>query len=250
MTGTTPRRRGLIAAVALLLAASAGAAAGLAPHHAEATTAAPAVTTTATSAAAPAAVRAPQASAARKYVYLTFDDGPHPKYTTQIMAVLAKYGARATFFQLGRNVRSYGYYSYLAHRRGHSVQNHTWSHPDLTKVSWNTFAREVVETDRFIYARTHVKPRCLRPPYGAANSLTHKRAVALGKSMKLWTIDTLDWQRPGWQKIASRALSNVRSGSVILMHDGGGDRSQTVTATSYIVKTLKARGYSFYTTCQ
>jgi peptidoglycan/xylan/chitin deacetylase (PgdA/CDA1 family) len=250
MTGTTRRHRGLVTAAALLLAASAGATAGLAPHRAAATTAAPAVATGTTAASAPAAATAPQTASGGRYVYLTFDDGPHPKYTTQIMAVLARYGARATFFQIGRNVRSYGYYTYLAHRRGHSVQNHTWSHPDLTKVSWSTFAREVVETDRFIYARTHVKPRCLRPPYGAANRLTYQRAAALGKTIKLWSIDTRDWQRPGWTAIAHRALSNVRSGSVILMHDGGGDRSQTVTATSYIVRTLKARGYAFYTLCR
>jgi peptidoglycan/xylan/chitin deacetylase (PgdA/CDA1 family) len=183
----------------------------------------------------------------RPVVYLTFDDGPNPTYTPQILAVLSRYGAHATFFQIGQQVRDHGALTRAVRARGHSVQNHTWSHPDLTKVSWPRFVAEVVNTDRAIYAQLRYKPRCLRPPYGARNRLTATRAAALGKQLKLWTIDTRDWQRPGAATIAGRALTSVHSGSIILMHDGGGNRSQTVAATATIVRTLKSRGYVFGT---
>jgi peptidoglycan-N-acetylglucosamine deacetylase len=195
--------------------------------------------------AAPAAI-APQTATASKYVYLTFDDGPHPKYTAQILAILRSYGVRATFFEVGRNVAQYPYLTRRADLYGHSVQNHTWSHPDLRKVNWATFKSEVQSTDRVIRPQTGYTPRCLRPPYGATNSLVSQRAAALGKQIKLWSVDPRDWSRPGTSVIVRRVLAGVRSGSVVLMHDGGGNRSQTVAALPTILKTLKARGYSFY----
>jgi peptidoglycan/xylan/chitin deacetylase (PgdA/CDA1 family) len=195
--------------------------------------------------AAPVALE-PQAADATKYVYLTFDDGPHPKYTPQVLAILRKYGVRATFFEIGRNAARYPYLTRRADLYGHSVQNHTWSHPDLRKVSWATFRSQVQATDRTLRAQTGYTPRCLRPPYGATNSVVTKRAATLGKQVKLWSIDTRDWSRPGTAVIVRRVLANVRSGSVVLMHDGGGNRSQTVAALPTILKTLKARGYLFY----
>lgn len=198
-------------------------------------------------AAAPAAAPAVVQASRRPIVYLTFDDGPSPAYTPQILAVLSRYGVPATFFELGQQVSSHPGLTRAVRARGHSVQNHTWSHPNLTKVSWQRFAAEVTNTDRAIYGQLGYTPRCLRPPYGATNRLTATRAAALGKQLKLWTIDTRDWQRPGAATIVGRALTRVRNGSIILMHDGGGNRSQTVAATATIVRTLKARGYTFGT---
>lgn len=189
-------------------------------------------------------------TAGARYVYLTFDDGPHPTYTAQILSVLDRYGVRATFFQIGREVRLHGALSYQAHRRGHSVQNHTWSHVDLRRQSWSGFRQQVVDADRFIRARTGQTPRCLRPPFGAVDRQVYRRAAGLNKSVQLWTVDPRDWQRPGASVIANRVLSRVRTGSVILLHDGGGNRSQTVAATSTIIRTLKARGYTFRTMCR
>lgn len=199
-------------------------------------------------AATPPAKAAPAEAVSKlPIVYLTFDDGPDTTYTPQVLYQLKRYGAKATFFELGRKVRDHGTLTKAVRWRGHSVQNHTWDHADLTKVSWQKFVNEVVSTDRAIYAQLHYKPRCLRPPYGAMTSLTKRRAAALDKTLKVWTIDTRDWQRPGTSTIVKRALSGVRSGSIILMHDGGGNRSQTVAATATIIKTLKARGYTFGT---
>ena len=192
------------------------------------------------------AAATPTAAAVRKYVYLTFDDGPS-QYTPQILRILRAYGARATFFELGQNVARYPYLTRRAYQQGNSVQNHTWSHPDLRHLSWTAFRSQVQKTDRYIRAQTGYTPRCLRPPYGSTNRLVSRRAAVLGKKIRLWTIDTRDWSRPGTSVIVRRALANVHSGSVILMHDGGGNRSQTVAALPTILRTLKARGFVFTT---
>jgi peptidoglycan/xylan/chitin deacetylase (PgdA/CDA1 family) len=188
-----------------------------------------------------------QAAAAPKYVILTFDDGPSP-YTARVLSILHAYGVKATFFELGRNVARYPALTRRVYLAGNSVQNHTWSHTDLRRMSWTTFKSEVVNTDRVIRAQTGYTPRCLRPPYGGVDSLTYRRAASLGKTVRLWTVDPRDWSRPGTSVIVRRVLANVRNGSVILLHDGGGDRSQTVSALPTILRTLKARGYAFYPT--
>jgi peptidoglycan/xylan/chitin deacetylase (PgdA/CDA1 family) len=192
------------------------------------------------------AATAATATTATKYVYLTFDDGPDPRYTAAILDILRAYGARATFFEIGQHVARYPWLTRRAYLRGNSVQNHTWSHPDLRYVSWTTFKYQVQTTDRYIRAQTGYTPRCLRPPYGAVNSRVYSRAAALGKKIRLWTVDPRDWSRPGTSVIVNRVLNNVHSGSVILMHDGGGIRSQTVAALPTILRILKARGYVFY----
>jgi peptidoglycan/xylan/chitin deacetylase (PgdA/CDA1 family) len=183
---------------------------------------------------------------ARKYVYLTFDDGPS-RYTPQVLKILRAYGARATFFEVGQNVARNPALTRSVYRQGNSVQNHTWSHPDLRHVSWAVFRSQVQRTDRAIRAQTGYTPRCLRPPYGGTSKQVSRRAATLGKKLRVWTIDTRDWSRPGTSVIVRRALGNVHSGSVILMHDGGGNRSQTVAALPAILRTLKARGFGFTT---
>lgn len=227
----------MIAAVAIGLVSTLGLAA----------TAAPRATTTAQTTNATTTTATIQATAAAKYVYLTFDDGPSPRYTAQILKILHAYGARATFFEIGQNVARYPAVTRRVYRMGNSVQNHTWSHPDLRHVSAATFRSQVQKTDRYIRAQTGYTPRCLRPPYGGTNKLVSRRAGALGKKVRLWTIDTRDWSRPGTSVIVRRALAKVHTGSVILMHDGGGNRSQTVAALPTILRTLKARGYGFTT---
>ncbi|MFJ8629073.1 polysaccharide deacetylase family protein [Kitasatospora sp. NPDC093550] len=184
-----------------------------------------------------------------KVVYLTFDDGPSPAYTPKILATLARYGVRATFFEIGRNVATHPALTTQVAREGHSVQNHSWSHPDLRKLSGPALDAQLSDTDRIIRARTGRTPSCLRPPYGAVNGAVRSRAAALGKQVVLWSVDPADWSRPGAAAIRSRVLNNVRPGSVILLHDGGGDRSQTVAALPGIISALKARGYGFATLC-
>ncbi|GAA2008611.1 polysaccharide deacetylase family protein [Catenulispora subtropica] len=186
------------------------------------------------------------AAAANKVVYITFDDGPSP-YTAQILKVLSRYGVHATFFEVGEMVAARPSLTSQVYRQGNSVQNHTWSHPDLRKLTAAQIAYQVAATDRQIRAHTGYRPCCLRPPYGAVNATVRARAATFGKKLALWTVDPRDWSRPGAAAIEARVLSQVRPGSVVLLHDGGGDRSQTVAALGDILRTLKARGYKFAT---
>lgn len=185
-----------------------------------------------------------------KYVVLTFDDGPDPAYTPLILDVLAKYDAKATFFEVGRNVAKHPALTKRIHDAGHSVQNHTWTHADLRHVSAASFRQQITSTDQAIRAQTGSTPACLRPPYGGVNRTVRQRATALGKDLVVWHIDSRDWTKPGTAAIVKRVLDGVHNGSVILMHDGGGNRSQTVAALPTILQTLKTRGYGFRTlTC-
>jgi peptidoglycan/xylan/chitin deacetylase (PgdA/CDA1 family) len=192
--------------------------------------------------AAPAKVALPV-----KYVALTFDDGPDPAYTPLILDVLAKYDAKATFFEVGQNVAKHPALTKRIHAAGHSVQNHTWTHADLRPLSAAGFRQQVTSTDQAIRAQTGGTPTCLRPPYGGVNSTVTKRAKALGKELVVWDIDSRDWTKPGTAAIVKRVVGGVHNGSVILMHDGGGNRSQTVAALPTILKALKAQGYGFRT---
>jgi peptidoglycan/xylan/chitin deacetylase (PgdA/CDA1 family) len=201
-------------------------------------------------AAAPAAAAPTKTPLPTKYVVLTFDDGPDIEYTPKVLEILAKYDAKATFFEIGQSVQKHPELTKRAHAAGHSVQNHTWTHPDLRKLGATAFRQQIMSTDQAIRAQTGSTPGCLRPPYGGVSAAVRQRAKALGKDLVVWTVDSRDWTKPGTTAIVQRVLKNVHSGSVILMHDGGGNRSQTVAALPTILKTLKAQGYGFRTlTC-
>jgi len=185
-----------------------------------------------------------------KYVVLTFDDGPDAEYTPKVLDILAKYDAKATFFEVGQSVRKHPELTKRIHAAGHSVQNHTWTHADLRQLGAAAFRQQVLSTDQAIQAQTGSTPGCLRPPYGGVSAAVRQRAKALGKDLVVWTVDSRDWTKPGVAAIEQRVLKNVHSGSVILMHDGGGNRTQTVAALPVILQALKAQGYGFRTlTC-
>ncbi|MFC6162133.1 polysaccharide deacetylase family protein [Kribbella jiaozuonensis] len=201
-------------------------------------------------AAAPAAAAPTKTPLPTKYVVLTFDDGPDIEYTPKVLDILAKYDAKATFFEVGQNVQKHPELTKRIHAAGHSVENHTWNHADLRKLSATAFRQQVMSTDQAIRAQIGSTPGCLRPPYGGVSATVRQRATALGKDLVVWTVDSRDWTKPGTAAIVQRVVKNVHSGSVILMHDGGGNRSQTVAALPTILKTLKAQGYGFRTlTC-
>jgi peptidoglycan/xylan/chitin deacetylase (PgdA/CDA1 family) len=178
-------------------------------------------------------------------LHLSFDDGPNSVYTAQLLSLLARYDAKATFFPVGSQVSSGSSLLRRAVADGHRIGNHTWSHPSLAGISEARFRSEIISSQNAIATATGVRPRCLRPPYGAMDSRTAGRAAALGLSIKLWSVDPQDWRRPGANTIASRVIQSARSGSVVVMHDGGGNRSQTVAAVGQILAYFSARGYSF-----
>lgn len=192
-------------------------------------------------------------AAGEPVVYLTFDDGPHPTWTPQVLEVLARHGATATFFVLGQNVLAYPELAARLVEEGHDPENHTFDHASLDKVDRETFIAEVRDTDRAIHeaAGEGADPiACLRPPYGAYDAQTGTLATELGKTLTLWTVDPQHWRRPGADQIAEHLLTHARPGAVLLMHDGGGERSQTVAALDRVLRELSARGFTFALLCQ
>ncbi|GAA5022569.1 hypothetical protein GCM10023258_13000 [Terrabacter aeriphilus] len=172
-------------------------------------------------------------------VYLTFDDGPHATWTPRMLAVLRKYGVHAVFFEVGENVSWYPSITRSLCSYGNLIGNHTWSHPDLTALSTTSVTSQLNRMESALGYR----PRCVRPPYGATNSRIATIIANRGQRLILWTVDPRDWSRPGTTTIVNRVLAAVRDGSRILMHDGGGDRSQSVAALDLLIPKLRARGY-------
>jgi peptidoglycan-N-acetylglucosamine deacetylase len=168
-------------------------------------------------------------------VYLTFDDGPS-QYTPAILSVLRATHSTATFFELG--FRQAQHPTAAAHIRaeGSNIGNHTYNHPDLTKLRPRQIRWQLAHGPR---------SGCVRPPYGATNRTVERILSRQGLHQVLWTIDTQDWSRPGTKHIVKAATGpNVSAGSILLMHDGGGDRSETIAALPYIIATLQHQGYA------
>lgn len=174
-----------------------------------------------------------------KRVALTFDDGPSA-YTPAVIEILDRYGAKGTFFVLGSQIRGHEKVLRKALEHGHEVGNHSTGHALLPSLSDLRQASDRIE------AATGFRPCTFRPPYGALNSSLVGDAQALGMSTVRWDVDTSDWTRPGSGAIYAAAVG-AGAGSIVLMHDGGGDRSQTVAALPGIVKTLQSRGYRLVT---
>ena len=191
-------------------------------------------------------------------VYLTFDDGGNPKWTPQILDVLAKYNAHATFFVIGQNAERHPELVVSEAQAGHTIANHTYSHPRLDGLGREAFFSQVEHADQAIRAAIAGTPElesqvvsCLRPPYGDMDGYTRAYAAELGYQVVLWTIDPLDWTLPGEDAIVNAVMKDVKPGSIILMHDGGGkDRSQTVAALDRILSLLSAQGYRFEPVCR
>jgi peptidoglycan-N-acetylglucosamine deacetylase len=180
------------------------------------------------------------------HVYLTFDDGPSV-YTPQILATLEARGVRATFFVLGANAVSYPSYVRQENAAGNVIGDHTWDHPDLTTLSPDQVRQQLESTADEIEFLTGKRPTLWRPPYGRYNSTVTQIASSIGLSMRLWDVEPRDWSLPGTNEIVRRVVDNVRNGGIVLLHDGGGDRSQTVAALGTIISTLQGRGYRFDT---
>jgi len=171
-----------------------------------------------------------------KALYLTFDDGPHPIYTPQVLGVLAKHHAKATFFVLGREVAAHPQLLDVERAAGHHIGNHTWDHPMLTHLTDARIRQEI---------STGVKSRCFRPPYRDTNKTVEAIAASYHFRQILWDVDTNDWKKPGAAAIERAILSGAHPGAIILMHDGGGNRSETVAALDRALTKLSAQGYSF-----
>jgi peptidoglycan/xylan/chitin deacetylase (PgdA/CDA1 family) len=178
----------------------------------------------------------------QKYIALTFDDGPWPAYTEEVLAVLSRYAVPATFFWLGENVQQYPQIAQQVVEAGHAVGNHTWSHATHT-LSPQEAEAEIARTAEIIRATTGVQTQMFRPPGGHKENGLNAWARANGYAVVMWSVQTEDWQAASVGEIVEGALGNARPGTVMLLHDGGNDRSKTVEALPQIIEGLQADGY-------
>jgi cellulose synthase/poly-beta-1,6-N-acetylglucosamine synthase-like glycosyltransferase/peptidoglycan/xylan/chitin deacetylase (PgdA/CDA1 family) len=189
-----------------------------------------------------------------KTIALTFDDGPDPTYTPQILAILARYHAHATFFEIGSRVDQYPDLARQVIADGNEIGSHTFTHVDpATTPGWQ-LNLEMTWTANAIAGAAGVSPALLRPPYSstpsavtAADLAAMRRAAAAGYLVVVADHDTNDWRRPGVTAIVNAATPTHGGGAVVMMHDSGGDRSQTVAALAQLIPRLQAQGYRFVT---
>lgn len=179
-------------------------------------------------------------------VALTFDDGPAAA-TDAILGALTQHDVRATFFVVGRQAARDGARLARMHDAGHVIANHSWDHSDLTGLDTEQVRRQLADTSLVIQQATGRAPDIFRPPYGARNERIDDVARQLGMRDITWDVDTRDWTRPGTEAVVRAAVDGARDGSIILLHDGGGDRNQTAAAIGPIVAGLRERGFQIVT---
>ena len=180
------------------------------------------------------------AGAQHREVALTFDDGPGP-YTPQFVSVLAKYGVPATFFEVGAGEQYFheGTSAIVAH--GWVIGDHTQDHAPMSHLPYSVQKSQLVEQTASVGRYGAPFPRLFRPPYGYWNSTTVRLLRQYRMLMILWTVDTEDYTLPGVDSIVHTVLSGAKPGAIILMHDGGGNRQETVDALPTIIKDLRAK---------
>ena len=190
----------------------------------------------------------------RKVVALTFDDGPSPKWTPQVLDELKKANVKATFFMIGMHVKKYPDIVRRVAAEGHEIENHTYDHRGLLEISPDDLKREILSTEQAVTDVVGVKTVYFRPPKAWITSTEKKTITALGYRVVLWTLNSKDWVTYNHKLIVAYLMSRVQPGDIILFHDSGGvfgteggDRSETVSAIPCLVKKLRAKGYDFVT---
>ncbi|MDO4464247.1 MAG: polysaccharide deacetylase family protein [Bacillota bacterium] len=176
-----------------------------------------------------------------KKIALTFDDGPHPYYTQQLLKGLKERNVKATFFITGQNVEAYPEIVKEIYAEGHLIGNHTYSHIQLTSKNEESFKQEIVRTNEAIKEVTGQDTIYVRPPYGSWNKEFEKE---LNMFPVLWTVDPLDWCSSDASRIVRSVCSKAKENDIILMHD---QYKTTVTAALKIVDELTKKGYEFVT---
>ncbi|MDF2636387.1 MAG: polysaccharide deacetylase [Pelosinus sp.] len=188
----------------------------------------------------------------QKVVALTFDDGPYPPYTGQVLDVLKEYHVPATFFVVGQNVEKYPELVKRISVEGHQLGNHTYHHVDLLKVDRKVIAEEIDNTNKAIVAATGISPHLMRPPHGFRDPAVMEMMAERNLKVVEWSVMSRDWTNPGVDVIVERTVNKVKNGSIVLLHDGDGitsqaSRMQSVEATRRIIQILSAQGYRFVT---
>lgn len=192
----------------------------------------------------------PQFSEDKKVVAFTYDDGPDAVYTQQILDVLKKYEVKATFFMLGTSVESYPEIARTVADAGHQVASHSYSHASnhfLNKLDEQGVAYQLSTAQSVIKEATGVETRIVRPPGGNLDARGALAGVPWAEAYVGWDIGTGDFNQPGVDHILNSVRDKMHPGGIVLMHDGGGSRSQTVEASDILIKELLDQGYKFVT---
>jgi peptidoglycan/xylan/chitin deacetylase (PgdA/CDA1 family) len=186
------------------------------------------------------------AGAQHKEVALTFDDGPGP-YTPDIVSILEREHTPATFFEVGVEERYFHAATAAIVARGFPIGDHTETHAPMSELKRKLQQSELLQDSAAIGTYGAPFPRLFRPPYGMWNATTLKLLKKYHMLMVMWTVDTDDYERPGVKVILQRTLTGLRPGAIILLHDAGGNRSETVQALPLIIHALRKRGYKLVT---
>ena len=180
-----------------------------------------------------------------KKAYLTFDDGPDPVWSPQVLEILRKYQAHATFYMIGRNAFTFQDTILAIASDGNTLANHSYNHYDLTTLNFQGFSLEVGDTEQSIRNALKDHPelasqvtKCLRPPYGKSNETVYAYATRMGYSISMWNLDTRDWAGLAPEAILANVSEKLQPGRVILFHDGGEDRQYTVDPLDLVLHEL------------
>src|SRR6266699_1383910 len=179
------------------------------------------------------------------YIAITFDDGPSATLTPKLLDLLAAHHIKATFFVIGENVAEHSEIVARAAGEGHEIANHSWSHPNLGKMSGDSVRSQLQRTDDAIQNATGKRPTLMRPPYGSITA-REKRWIhdEFGYQIILWDVDPYDWKRPGPAVVRNRILQETQPGSIVLSHD---IHPGTIEAMPSTLDALEAKGFKFVT---
>lgn len=183
----------------------------------------------------------------KKQIALTFDDGPHPVRTPEILDILDRYSIKATFFLIGENIE---YYPEVVKREimsGHEIGNHTYSHAQLDKLTKAEIENEITKFENSLLKHYDYCPSLIRPPCGSFGDSFKTAVEDLNYKIILWSIDTRDWSHTPADKITKNILSKAKSGDIILMHDYITGTSPTPQVLETIIPKLLEEGYEFVT---
>lgn len=189
-----------------------------------------------------------------KYVAITFDDGPDPEFTPEILDILKQKDVKATFFLVGKNVERYPSIAKRIAEEGHLLGNHTYSHKSLIPLSKNATVSEIKKAENAILNATGQRPTLFRPPRGIYSDFARKFLQDERYTIVLWDVSAIDWAELSPNSIVANVMNNTGPGSIILLHDSGdlvkykgGDRTSTVKALPQIIDNLRREGYEFIT---
>lgn len=182
-----------------------------------------------------------------KVVALTYDDGPNPPYTNQLIGILERNQIKATFFVVGNIIEKHPATVRLVISKGHELGNHSYSHQKMTSENPSFIRSEIEKTDQLLRQLGVKEEIHFRAPYGRKFLVLPYLLAKMNKKNILWNVNPNDYKALNSEVIENYVLEHVSPGSIILLHDGGGDRSRTVTATESLIKKLAEKGYTFKT---